>query len=130
MNLFQIGQNLESFLLNFDYVGPMIYPSHYAAGYLGYVSPDNHPYPVFKDAMNNAKKRIDALNASLKNLGESKKVLIQDIYEFEEIFEEERQVSYSQMRSWLQGFSCTWCKNYQPYDKKKFRDQIRAIEET
>ena len=29
IDLFQIGQNLESFLLHFDYVGPMIYPSHY-----------------------------------------------------------------------------------------------------
>ena len=29
--LFQIGQNLESYILYFDYVAPMIYPSHYAS---------------------------------------------------------------------------------------------------
>tara|TARA_Y100001960_G_scaffold264824_1_gene287529 strand:+ start:423 stop:605 length:183 start_codon:yes stop_codon:yes gene_type:complete len=28
-NEYFIGQNLESFLLYFDYIGPMIYPSHY-----------------------------------------------------------------------------------------------------
>jgi len=28
-DLYQIGQNIETFIPYFDYVAPMIYPSHY-----------------------------------------------------------------------------------------------------
>jgi hypothetical protein len=64
-NMFQIGQNLESFILYFDYVAPMIYPSHYGKGYLGYSVPDNAPYEIFYDAMNTAKSKIDTLNTRI-----------------------------------------------------------------
>lgn len=41
-----IGQVLEDALLYFDYVCPMVYPSHYARGFLQYRNPAAYPYEV------------------------------------------------------------------------------------
>lgn len=34
------------------------------------------------------------------------------------------------MRPWVQGFTCTWCKGATPYNRTKFREQLRTIEAT
>ena len=52
-----IGQVFEDTLPYFDYVCPMVYPSHYVNGFLGYQNPAEHPYEVVSDAMENAKAR-------------------------------------------------------------------------
>ena len=52
-----IGQNLESALKYFDYVSPMVYPSHYPNGFNGYPNPAAKPYEVVKFAMDSAVKR-------------------------------------------------------------------------
>jgi len=41
-----IGQRLTSALDYFDYICPMMYPSHYADGYLGFTNPADHPAEV------------------------------------------------------------------------------------
>jgi len=41
-----IGQILEDALLYFDYISPMVYPSHYSRGFLDYKNPAAHPYEV------------------------------------------------------------------------------------
>lgn len=46
-----IGQILEYALAHFDYVAPMVYPSHYPAGFNGLKDPDAHPYEVIHFAM-------------------------------------------------------------------------------
>ena len=43
-----IGQVLGKTLPYFDYVDPMVYPSHYPATFLGYENPADHPYEVIK----------------------------------------------------------------------------------
>ena len=43
-----IGQVIENAYQYFDYVAPMIYPSHYASGFLGYKNPALYPYEVIK----------------------------------------------------------------------------------
>ena len=57
-----IGQNLDDALTYFDYVSPMIYPSHFARGFIGYAKPAEHPYEVIKYALDHASAR--ALAAS------------------------------------------------------------------
>ncbi len=57
-----IGQVLVDALPNFDYVAPMVYPSHFAKGYLGLAKPAEHPYDVIKFSMGRAVDR--ALSAS------------------------------------------------------------------
>lgn len=41
-----IGQELTVVLQNFDYVAPMVYPSHYPKGFGGWANPNAHPYDV------------------------------------------------------------------------------------
>jgi len=55
-----IGQVLLDALPNFDYVAPMVYPSHFATGYLGFTKPAQHPYDVIHFAMNRAVVRAEA----------------------------------------------------------------------
>ncbi|MDP4007460.1 MAG: putative glycoside hydrolase [bacterium] len=53
-----IGQILEDAFLYFDFVSPMVYPSHFAEGFLGLEHPDEHPYEIVNFSMAKAKKRL------------------------------------------------------------------------
>lgn len=58
-----IGQILEYVLPYFDFVSPMVYPSHYPNGFIGYMNPAVHPYEVVKYSMDKAVAK--AKNAGL-----------------------------------------------------------------
>ncbi|MFA6459170.1 MAG: putative glycoside hydrolase [Candidatus Paceibacterota bacterium] len=49
-----IGQVMEKALPYFDYVYPMVYPSHYSHGFNGFARPAEHPYEVIKYSMEHA----------------------------------------------------------------------------
>ena len=53
-----IGQIIEDAYEYFDYVSPMVYPSHYATGFLGYVNPATAPYEVVKYSLDGAFARL------------------------------------------------------------------------
>ena len=59
-----IGQMAEDAYASFDYVSPMVYPSHYPTGFMGYKNPADHPYEVVNDSMQKGQARLDALTAS------------------------------------------------------------------
>jgi hypothetical protein len=100
-----IGQILEKALPYFDYIAPMVYPSHYA-DYAGFNNPAEHPYEVVLKAMKDGEQKITALKNNL------------------EIPEEIRnRVSYHQLRPWLQDFSIG--KTH--YDLDKITAQMRAV---
>lgn len=63
-----IGQDLEDALIHFDWVAPMVYPSHYPDGFRGYANPAEHPYAIVYDAMKNAVRRAQNLGLSGDNL--------------------------------------------------------------
>ncbi|MBD3360112.1 MAG: GTP-binding protein [Candidatus Buchananbacteria bacterium] len=46
-----IGQQIEDAALYFDYVCPMVYPSHYPSGHLNLANPAAHPYEVIGQAI-------------------------------------------------------------------------------
>lgn len=52
-----IGQIIEDSFENFDYVSPMVYPSHYINGFIGFDNPAEHPYEVIKYSLDSAVKR-------------------------------------------------------------------------
>ncbi len=54
-----IGQIFEDFLPYFDYICPMVYPSHYESGFLNYQNPAAHPYEVIKYSLDQAQERIN-----------------------------------------------------------------------
>ncbi len=63
-----IGQVLTDALPYFDYVSPMVYPSHFSTGYLGFEKPAIHPYDVVKFAMMTAVNRVIAASSSPSKL--------------------------------------------------------------
>jgi|GEM_PF-162658 len=59
-----IGQHLENALPYFDAVAPMVYPSHYIDGFIGYQNPADHPYQIVKYAMDMAVERAKVASSS------------------------------------------------------------------
>jgi hypothetical protein len=56
-----IGQVLEDALLNFDFVAPMVYPSHFPNNWAGMAKPAEKPYDVIYQSMGKAVDRAEAL---------------------------------------------------------------------
>ncbi len=59
-----LGQDLHKALQYFDYVAPMVYPSHYAAGTFGFSNPAANPGPVIREAMLGAVRIADEVASS------------------------------------------------------------------
>lgn len=59
-----IGQVIENAFAYFDYVCPMVYPSHYPLTFLGYPNPAEHPYDVIKNAMDGGITKLEAYRQS------------------------------------------------------------------
>jgi hypothetical protein len=55
-----IGQVLERALPYFDYIAPMVYPSHYPKGFLGLSNPNHDTYKVVNYSMSAAARRAKA----------------------------------------------------------------------
>ncbi|MBT8200244.1 MAG: hypothetical protein KJO36_06990 [Acidimicrobiia bacterium] len=49
-----IGQRIEELSRTIDAISPMIYPSHYSDGWLGFANPNSHPGPVVAFALDKA----------------------------------------------------------------------------
>lgn len=81
-----IGQLIEDAFEFFDYVCPMVYPSHYANGFIGYQNPAVYPYEVIKYSLDNAVSRRSALSAFLLASGKTG-------------------VKLGKIRPWLQDFN-------------------------
>ena len=54
-----IGQRPEELTRQLDAFSPMVYPSHYEDGWLGLAEPNDHPYDVTADAIEDALRRIE-----------------------------------------------------------------------
>lgn len=59
-----IGQVLENALPYFDYIAPMVYPSHYPTGFHNYNNPAIVPYEIIKISMGGAVERAIAASSS------------------------------------------------------------------
>lgn len=55
-----IGQVLERALPYFDFIAPMVYPSHYPPGFLNFADPNDHVYEVIEYSMRAAVRRAQA----------------------------------------------------------------------
>jgi len=93
-----VGQIIEDAFENFDYVCPMVYPSHYSSGFSGFEKPAEHPYEVVFRSMAVANFRLKKLN---ENRGNSLEVKI---------------------RPWLQDFNLGVI-----YDADMVRKEIEAV---
>ncbi len=53
-----IGQRPDELSAVADVLSPMIYPSHYSSGWLGFADPNDHPGPVTAEALDGALPRM------------------------------------------------------------------------
>lgn len=63
-----IGQILEKTIPYFDYVSPMVYPSHFPKGWAGIENPAAEPYLVIKKSMGKAVERVIAMGEDPQKL--------------------------------------------------------------
>ncbi len=63
-----IGQILEKIAPHFDYIAPMVYPSHYDAGFQDFKNPSLHPYEVIFASMARAKFRLEKIGEDPQKL--------------------------------------------------------------
>ncbi|MFN5059097.1 MAG: putative glycoside hydrolase [Chloroflexota bacterium] len=61
-----IGQSIPTMSDYTDYVSPMVYPSHYGTGYLGYANPAKYPYEVILRIMEMGQKQLEGKRARLR----------------------------------------------------------------
>ena len=61
-----IGQSIPIMAETTDYVCPMVYPSHYGAGYMGFDNPAAHPYDILLGTMQLGLKQIPDTRARLR----------------------------------------------------------------
>jgi hypothetical protein len=129
-----IGQQLERALPYFDYILPMVYPSHYPKSFLGLGNPNSDPYRVVHHSMNEAVRRTVATSTKVETLSGlpiMKLVEVPPSGEVGTTTREERTGSYTKevfprlkMRPWLQDFD--YGKDYTVED---IRAQIKATED-
>lgn len=97
-----IGQILEKAAPYFDYISPMIYPSHYPSGFLQYKNPATKPYEVISFSLNKAKERLKVLGLPATKI----RPWLQDFnlganYNAEMVRAEKRAVYDAGMNSWM-----------------------------
>lgn len=63
-----IGQVWEKAIPYFDFLCPMVYPSHYAPGYAGYKNPALYPYEVVNRALMSAVAKTKAIGQSVSKI--------------------------------------------------------------
>ncbi len=93
-----IGQQLERALPYFDYIMPMVYPSHYNKGFAGLKNPNDDPYTVIYRSMVEAVRRTTATSTVVKTLSGFPIASTSP-----QLYTKEGYVS-GKMRAWLQDF--------------------------
>lgn len=93
-----IGQILELGLKYFDYVSPMVYPSHFGKGYGGIAKPAEFPYEVIYKSMGAGIKKAEATTTKSKFLG------IEMIASTSPQLYTKESFDKNKLRPWLQAF--------------------------
>jgi len=97
---YNIGQKFLDAMASFDFVSPMVYPSHFPANFQGYKNPAENPYEIIKLSMQSG------LDLAKKAASSTPEFIKQTLSKF---------------RPWLQAFDMGAV-----YDEKKIVDQVRG----
>ncbi|MFA6594267.1 MAG: putative glycoside hydrolase [Candidatus Buchananbacteria bacterium] len=62
-----IGQRVADAAKYFDYISPMVYPSHYYSGIMGFDNPAAHPYEIVNKAMQDGNIMIAAASSTAQS---------------------------------------------------------------
>jgi hypothetical protein len=110
-----IGQVIERSAPYFDFIAPMVYPSHYPNGFIGLSNPNDYPYKVVHYAMQGGVNRMTATTTKVagfahERIGTSTPALY-------------AKPAYTgdKLRTWIQDFDYGG-----DYDATDVRNQIQA----
>jgi hypothetical protein len=101
-----IGQRLDEAAPRFDFVSPMVYPSHYPSGFEGYENPALYPYEIIYRNLVKGRELYDVLDK--KNADAAAESTVPS-------------VKLAKIRPWLQDFDMGAV-----YDAARVRAQMRA----
>lgn len=93
-----IGQVLERTLPYFDYVAPMVYPSHYPKGFNGWNNVNAVPYELMKFVMAAAVRRTEATTTPVASLAHTRIGTSTPALYSKPVYQK------TKMRAWLQDF--------------------------
>jgi hypothetical protein len=125
-----IGQVLERALPYFDYIAPMVYPSHYPKNFNGWPNPNAVPGELIEYTMSEAVKRTVATSSKIKTIGAQAITKKVEVWSMEtgtttkdvttglftkEVYDQKK------LRPWLQDFDYGG-----DYDAADVRAQIQA----
>ncbi|MCX6814014.1 MAG: hypothetical protein NT078_02295 [Candidatus Azambacteria bacterium] len=105
-----IGQNFSELYDYFDYVSPMIYPSHYIAGNFGFENPAEHPYKVVFGTIEKGKTQL--WEKSVVEVGTTTPAMVNPVFE----------KRLKKLRPWLQDFNIGAI-----YDGEMIRQEKQAV---
>ena len=105
-----VGQNFRELYDYFDYVSPMIYPSHYLPGNFGFENPAEHPYEVILGTIEKGKTQLWEKSAA--EVGTTTPAMVSPIFE----------KRLKKLRPWLQDFNIGAI-----YDSKMIRKEKQAV---
>ena len=112
-----IGQVLEKATPYFDFIAPMVYPSHYPPRFNGWDNPNKYPYEIVKFSMDAAVKRLLATTTVVAILGaEPLSTSTTPLLYAKEAWRIEK------LRPWLQDFDYGG-----DYDIAEVKAQIQAV---
>lgn len=60
-----IGQRLKDAASHFNFISPMVYPSHYPSGFLSFANPASHPYEVVSKALREGNLILETVTTSI-----------------------------------------------------------------
>ncbi len=105
-----VGQNFRELYDYFDYVSPMIYPSHYISGNFGFNNPAEHPYEVVFGTIEKGKTQLWEKSAT--EVGTTTLAMVNPVFE----------KRLKKLRPWLQDFNIGAI-----YDGNMIRKEKQAV---
>ena len=105
-----IGQNFVELYDYFDYVSPMIYPSHYLPGNFGFENPAEYPYEVVLGTIEKGRQQL--WEKSVAEIGTSTPAMVNPVFE----------KRLKKLRPWLQDFNIGAI-----YDSDMIRKEKQAV---
>jgi hypothetical protein len=110
-----IGQVQDRAAPYFDFIAPMVYPSHYPDGFLGLGDPNDHPYKVVYHAMKSGVDRMKSGTTPMQGFLHQRVGTSSPAVYYKPIYGPEK------LRTWIQDFDYGG-----DYDAADVRAQIQA----
>ena len=105
-----VGQRFTELYDYFDYVSPMIYPSHYLPGNFGFENPAEYPYEVVLETIEKGKAQL--WEKSVSETGTTTPSIVSPVYN----------AKLKKLRPWLQDFNIGAM-----YDGEMIRKEKQAV---